>query len=93
MTARVARLTIAVACPLILSGCRIVWVHPDATAEKYQEDTVRCKYGMTPAELQQLVDAASQPLPPQRRNWRQCMQLLGWKTKAAPRAHEVWDTD
>ena len=88
---RLARVMVALAFPLILLGCRIVWIHPEATAEKYQADTLRCKYGMTPAEFQQAVDTANGQIPPYRRNWRECMQMLGWKTKTDSRDHRPWD--
>ena len=32
---------------MLLTGCRTVWVHPDASAEKYHEDTVRCQFGIS----------------------------------------------
>lgn len=76
----------------ILLGCRTVWVHPKATAEKYQTDFARCKYGMTPAELERIMDDPHKDFPPQRRDWKRCMQLLGWHTKVGSRSHRAWDT-
>lgn len=33
-----------------LVGCRTVWVHPNATADKYADDTFFCKYGIERSE-------------------------------------------
>ncbi len=35
---------------LVLVGCRTVWVHPEATADKYADDTFFCKYGIERSE-------------------------------------------
>ena len=38
-------------------GCRTVWVHPEATAEKYQKDTFFCKYGIEQSDWSPPVEA------------------------------------
>lgn len=84
-------LAIATTIAVLVAGCRTVWVHPDATAEKYAEDIARCKYGLTAAEVNHIVLNSGEALPPHRRNWKQCMQILGWSTETKPRAHPLWD--
>ena len=85
------RLALAIVCAAILFGCRSVWVHPEATAEKYQEDTARCKYGMTSSELEEVINDPDRQMPRHRDDWRECMQLLGWTTETDYRSEPVWD--
>jgi len=81
---------IAVPIGLLIVGCRVVWVHPEASAEKYETDVAHCKYGLTAVDLNRTIQAGK-ALPPHNRNWKQCMQLLGWSTETKPRAHRLWD--
>ena len=93
MTGRsIFRFAIAIGCCLVLSGCRSVWVHPEATADKHREDLARCKYGISSAEADEIVTNPDRQIPPHRPDWRNCMELLGWSTKTARRGHRIWDT-
>ena len=87
-------IALALGCTVVLVGCRTVWKHPDASAEMYREDRVRCQFGMTPAELDRLYeryteDPASQ-MPRARRGWKQCMVARGWTTSVGSRARKPW---
>ena len=89
---RCARLAAVALAGSSLLGCRLVWVHPEATEQKFQEDTAHCKYGITATELVETMKSRAAPVPPLHRDWRNCMQLLGWATEVKPRGHRLWDT-
>ena len=58
-----------------LSGCRNVWVHPQASEEKWTYDSELCD-GMPK------TDTPAKPSPPEgARSWKQCMLALGWSTE------------
>jgi len=81
---------LAIALALVLTGCRSVWVHPDATEAMYLNDIARCKYGIPNDELQRAIATPSSPLPEYRSDWRQCMGLLGWHTQVRRRSSPKW---
>jgi hypothetical protein len=76
--------------PLVSTGCRSVYVHPEATAEKFERDQIRCKYNMNQAELDRVLSDPSQDVPKIRRDWKRCMLLLGWDTQSGFRWSNVW---
>lgn len=80
---------------VLLTGCRTVWVHPDASAEKYHEDTVRCQFGISSTELERLHERyATEPefrLPEARSGWTRCMEARGWSTRVGLRSKASWD--
>ncbi|HZM27945.1 MAG TPA: hypothetical protein VFB89_11345 [Gemmatimonadales bacterium] len=88
----VSRVVLSALLVAALVGCRTVWVHAGATEQKYRDDTARCKYGMTAAERDRLMADPTAQVPPHRRDWQECMQLLGWTRETEPRAHAPWDT-
>ena len=69
---------------LFLVGCRSVWVHPEASAEKYAHDLHVCRYGTEPS-----VAAGASPGRAQR-GWKQCMVGLGWETDTGFRSNQPW---
>lgn len=75
---------------LLVSGCRTVWMHPNATAAMYQNDILRCKYRMTPEELQRLLTDPDASLPEYRTDWKQCMELLGWEPERRSASRPPW---
>jgi hypothetical protein len=81
---------LGVAFVLLISGCRTVWVHPNASAQMYEADILRCKYRMTPEDLQRLLADPNAPLPDYRSDWKQCMELLGWETDRRSRSSAPW---
>ena len=64
-----------------LSGCRTVWVHPDASQAKYFEDLHHCQYGTSVPTAQDYRDGTVSELPRVRGDWKMCMGALGWSTK------------
>jgi hypothetical protein len=82
-----------------LVGCRTVWVHPEATAQKYADDTFFCKYGV---ERSEWVSEAGVEAERQRalapaggvinRAWKHCLRELGWTTTTGSRSNEAWST-
>jgi hypothetical protein len=64
-------------------GCRTVWVHPDASAQKYADDMFWCQYGYHRGD-----EIAEHTAPrPLHRGWRECMGALGWE----PRRGVKWE--
>lgn len=66
------------------TGCRTVFVHPDATQEKYTADFYRCRFGTEPPTQEEIHRGDLPTLNP-RRDWKHCMALLGWTTKVGMR--------
>jgi hypothetical protein len=66
-------------------GCRTVWVHPDASHEKYTSDFYRCRFGTEPPTPEEIEHGELPTITP-RRDWKQCMALLGWRTKTGMRS-------
>lgn len=87
-------IALVLGCTVVLVGCRTVWEHPDASAEKYREDRVRCQFGMTPAELDRLYERYSKEpefqMPRARRGWKQCMVARGWTSSVGSRSESPW---
>ena len=73
-----------------VSGCRSVYVHPDATAEKFEVDSTRCKYNMNPTDFRNVLADSSQDVPVIRTDWKRCMVALGWETRGGVRAENIW---
>ena len=78
-------LTLAIT-SLATSGCRSVWVHPDASHEKYSADLYRCRYGVDPPTADE-IRSGTVASPRARRDWKLCMNTLGW----SPRVGMSWD--
>jgi len=78
---------------LTFPGCRSVYVHPEATAEKFENDQARCKYNVSAAELAAIVGDESRTIPPIRRDWKKCMIAMGWDTRSRVRSSNVWSRD
>ena len=74
----------------LLSGCRTVWLHPDASAEKYEKDSIRCKYNMNPRELDHILSDPNQPEPRIRSDWKRCMALIGWSSRTDSSGNPAW---
>jgi hypothetical protein len=51
----IALSVLMISIPLVSTGCRSVYVHPEATAEKFERDQIRCKYNMNQAELDRVL--------------------------------------
>ena len=73
----------------LLLGCRTVWVHPEASQQKYTEDYYSCRFGTEPPTQEairqgELPDVAARP------DWKQCMALLGWTSKVGMRWNEPY---
>lgn len=69
-------------------GCHAALTKEAADA-KWREDYAHCRYGMTPAQLEELPDTAGPP--PKNRDCESCLQALGWQTRAGPRLGPEWD--
>ena len=67
------------------TGCRSVWVHPEATKEKYETDLSSCKYGVKlgNSDSSGSTVATSGKVD---RDWKHCMVSLGWGTTASLRS-------
>ena len=83
-------LTFIASLALLSTGCRSVWVHPDASEVKYQNDMARCKYGTSSEELQRILATETSPIPQYRSDWKRCMDLLGWHTQVRRRSSPPW---
>ena len=83
--------TLVVSLAFLFTGCRTVWVHPDASEAMYLNDIARCKYGVSNDELQRAAATPSSSLPEYRSDWKQCMGLLGWHTQVRRRSNALWD--
>ena len=76
---------LVLAAAVLLTGCRTIWIHPDATPEKYEDDKYFCQHGvergegLPPAETESERAWALEE-PPSRADWKQCMLRLGWDT-------------
>ena len=64
-----------------LGGCETLWIHPEATSDKYERDVYYCRFGVerlpadaTPEEQRERAIAV-QP----REHWTECMYQLGWR--------------
>jgi hypothetical protein len=66
-------------------GCRTVWVHPEASREKYTADSYRCRYGQAPPSEEEILQGEI-PDVRRRHGWKECMALLGWTPKTGMRA-------
>lgn len=69
----------------LLCGCRTIWMHPEATPEKYEDDKYFCQRGVERGENPPGVDTESERAwalgeSPARADWKQCMLRLGWET-------------
>ena len=76
---------------LCTAGCRSVWVHPEATQEKFTHDQARCMYGMSSEEADRILLNPDEVPPSPRKGWKRCMTLLGWDTVTGARAGRQWD--
>jgi hypothetical protein len=85
---RFATLVLMLAMTPIL-GCRTVWVHPEATQEKYTQDFYRCRFGADPPTAEE-IRAGDQPPLTKRRDWEECMALLGWTSRVGMRWSEPY---
>ena len=87
-------IALVLGCTVVLVGCRTVWEHPEASAEKYREDRTLCQYGMTPAELVRLherhIKDPTLPLPWIQADWKRCMVAHGWFTRGGTRLGAPW---
>ena len=64
------------AAALALSGCRTVWIHPEADRDRYLREYHRCRYGAEPPTPPEApVEARS------RAHWRDCMYARGWSRR------------
>jgi hypothetical protein len=73
------RLAIASCLLLFLAvGCKNVWIHPEATREKYNHDLYLCQFGTKPPNVESLGDP-DRANPTLRRDWKHCMASLGWE--------------
>ena len=72
-----------------LLGCRTVWVHPEASQEKYASDFYRCRFGAEPPTNEQ-IHAGALPSVSARPDWEQCMGLLGWTPEVGMRWSESY---
>lgn len=97
-----AILSTALLVAAVLVGCRTVWVHPEATAKKFDEDTFFCKYGIersewepdpaeptTDSERAWAFEGGSQPATVSP-GWKRCMLKLGWDTSVSFRSAKPW---
>jgi hypothetical protein len=88
-----------------LLGCRSVWVHPDATAEKYANDLFFCRQGMERSEWQARAESEFDTRSDRawalegtdepkvvNRAWKSCMVSLGWDTVVGSRSSPPWRT-
>ena len=91
---------------LLLLGCRTIWVHPDATAEKYYNDLFFCRYGIERSEWKPEPDSGGTATDSERAwalegeevevprkmnpDWKKCMVRLGWTTSTGGRGDEPW---
>ena len=57
---------------------------------QHQNDILRCKYRMTPEELQRLLTDPDASLPEYRTDWKQCMELLGWEPERRSASRPPW---
>ena len=72
-------------------GCRTIWVHPEATEAKWDKDFYRCRFGMTPEQLEarnENPDAESLRLNP---SWEACLSESGWDTRPGSNLGPQWD--
>lgn len=87
---------------LLLLGCRSIWYHPQATAEKYEQDLFFCQHGMelsewqarhagTESERAWALGQRAVPGPVQH-GWKQCMVRLGWNTRVGFRSEPPWSS-
>ncbi len=89
---------------ILLLGCRSVWVHPEATAQKYEGDLFFCKHGVersewkpdpgevaTDSDREWALGGGSQPTVV-REGWKHCMIRLGWHTVVGGRSEKPWRT-
>ena len=83
-------LTVVASLVLLSTGCRSVWVHPEASEAKYQNDTAQCKYGISNEELQRILATPTSLIPQYRSDWKRCMTLLGWHTQVRRRSNPPW---
>jgi hypothetical protein len=105
---RVGVLLAALLCSLVFVACRTVWVHEEATAEKYANDIFFCKYGLERSEWlppepeerrtqSERAWALGEPdyssLGEPREDWKRCMVRLGWRTSAGGRDGLEWQLD
>lgn len=90
---------------LLLVGCRTVWVHPEATADKYASDLFFCQRGIELSEWRETHetstgtrsdrawalgdDAAPAAELP---GWKHCMIRLGWDTRVGFRSEAPWSS-
>lgn len=91
---------------LLLASCRSVWVHPEATEEKYAADLFFCQRGVeldewqasggavteTRSERVWALNPAVDAVGGMRPDWKQCMVALGWHTVARSRRNPAWMT-
>ena len=73
------------------TGCRTVWVHPEATQEKWSQDFYLCRFGAKPPTAEDLQDADRPVLVP-RSDWKHCLATLGWTTRVRPRSSPPFST-
>ncbi len=86
------RMFFAVSLTLVLGsvmGCRTVWVNPGASSAKYQADIYQCRYG-TEAPTDKEIRSGDLPPVSARRDWKECMALLGWTTRVGMRSSEPY---
>ena len=74
---------------LVTAGCRNVWVHPEATAEKYNSDLYLCKYG-TPQPTAEEYANPNRVVPKVRRDWKLCMAAQGWELDTRHRSSKPY---
>ena len=76
---------LALTATALLPGCRTIWLHPDATVEKYEDDKYFCQHGVERGESEPGVQTESErawalSISQARADWKQCMVRLGWET-------------
>ena len=84
------RLAIALSLLVFLvTGCRNVWVHPDATRSKYNRDLYMCQFGSELPSAEEFSDPDREN-PQLRRDWKHCMASLGWKLDTRSRSSKPY---
>ena len=70
------------------TGCRTVWVHPEATQEKYSHDMYWCRYGAEPPDPNKMYEA--RPVLHLHRDWPICMESLHWSKTTGVRSDKPY---
>jgi hypothetical protein len=81
----------ATVCLLLVSvlGCRSVWVHPEATHARFNEDLYRCQFGAEPPSVA-AFRSSDRPVVELRQDWKLCMASLGWERDTRFRSSEPY---